>query len=94
MRFEVRSYSVGAGQCGWDEVHGLLQTVVRFGTTEAEEGGAGFAEAFAAEAGDATVIAHSASEIIMLGSRGTSFIFKGSTKKSKSSNTKAPINAV
>ena len=36
----------------------------------------------------------SASEMIIFGSRGTSFIFNGSTKKSKSSRIKAPIRAV
>ena len=52
MRFEVRGDAVGAGQCDGDEVHRLLQAVVGFGATEAEEAAAGFAEAFAAEAGD------------------------------------------
>ena len=41
MRFEIRGDAVGAGQGDGDEVHGLLQAVVGFGTTEAEEVGTG-----------------------------------------------------
>ena len=46
MRFKVRGDAVGAGQGNRDEVHRLLQAVVGFGATEAEEAAAGFAEAF------------------------------------------------
>ena len=103
MRFEVRGDAVDARQRNGDEVHRLLQAVVGFGATEAEEAGTGFVEPFAADVGDGFVLsgkqqhramAHSASEMIILGSRGTSFIFNGSTKKSKSSRIKAPIRAV
>ena len=41
MGFEVRCNAVGAGQGDGDEVHRLLQAVVGFGATEAEEVGTG-----------------------------------------------------
>ena len=44
--FEVRGDAVGAGKGDGDEVHRLLQAVVGFGATEAEEASAGFAEVF------------------------------------------------
>ena len=63
MRFEVRGDAVGAGQRDGDEIDRLLQAVVGFGATEAEEAGTGFAEAFAAEAGDAEVVVGSFEQV-------------------------------
>lgn len=44
MGFEVCGDAVGTGQRDGDEVHRLLQAVVGFGATEAEEAASGFAD--------------------------------------------------
>jgi len=51
--FEEAADAVGAVEGAGEEGDGLLDAVVGLGATEAEEAGAGGAEAFAAEAGDA-----------------------------------------
>lgn len=46
MGFDVHTSAVRAGQCDGDEVHGLFQAVVGFGTTDAVEAATGTAEVF------------------------------------------------
>lgn len=63
MRIEVFGDPVGTTEGRGDKVDGLLEPVVRFGTTEAEESTTGFTETFAAEAGDAELVVGTFEEI-------------------------------
>jgi len=63
VRLKVPGDPVGAAESSGDEIDGLLEPVVRLGTTEAEESTAGFAEAFPTEAGYAEFVVGTFEEI-------------------------------
>lgn len=56
MSLKIFGDAVGATECGGDEIDGLLEAIIWFGTTEAEESTTGFTEAFTTEAGNAELV--------------------------------------